>query len=335
MSCLSSKDGPVIDAPLLAHLVDAKRPWAWSELAERLNRSQAALQTALDGLRRAGCRIEFIDHGHVWLHEAGLGSWLDYLQYYFGARRSMHVYRATNSTQDVARGFLNARHGAPEGAFVVADSQTAGRGRLGRRWHARAGLTLPLTMVHHPRDADPSQAINRLALSTSVAVAEALNRWLAECNQQAQIKWPNDIYAAGGKLGGILLEMVSSPAGRAALIGVGVNVNQTGDDLTALNQDCSRPATSLRACLGRPVSRLAVLGAIVSKLDDYLHERSVDEMIRTWRDRCMLLGQDVTLQSNGQPFSGQVVDLHPYEGLIVRGPHGVLTHLPAASTTVR
>ena len=124
-----------------------------------------------------------------------------------------------------------ARDGAAEGLVVVAESQTAGRGRLGRSWHAppRSGLTFSMLL----RPAAPASTWGWLPLLTGVALARAI----AEHTEvPVRLKWPNDLLAADGrKLAGVLAEMVPGPAGAGAVVvGVGLNVTTRADELAGL-----------------------------------------------------------------------------------------------------
>jgi BirA family biotin operon repressor/biotin-[acetyl-CoA-carboxylase] ligase len=172
-----------------------------------------------------------------------------------------------------------------------------------------------------------------------VGLAETVERHLGPRSDHVQIKWPNDLCLNGEKFAGILVEM--APAQRRsedadlAIIGIGLNVNQDPSQLAAVKPtEASRGATSIKAYAGRTIARLALLGDAIASLDEYLNEGTAATLVEGWRQRSALLHQDVTLENGGTLISGQVVDLHPHEGLIVRTREGALTHLPAASTTL-
>lgn len=143
----------------------------------------------------------------------------------------------------------------PEGATVVADEQTAGRGRLGRSWQAPAGRGILCSVLLRP---EPPMALwPELSLVAGEAVAAALR---AETGLAAVLSHPNDVFVDGRKLVGVLPE--ASP-GRVVL-GIGVNVNQTGDELPS---DTPKPPTSLRIELGRELPRAPLLAAILFELE--------------------------------------------------------------------
>jgi BirA family biotin operon repressor/biotin-[acetyl-CoA-carboxylase] ligase len=158
------------------------------------------------------------------------------------------------STNEVARRL--GQGGAADGTLVVADYQSSGRGRQGRRWQAPPGSSLLLSLLLRPSLA-PTQ-VQRLTMACGLAVADAIQ---AQTGVQVGLKWPNDVMIGGRKAGGILteLELQGSTVAFAA-VGIGLNVNLDAD---ALGDDLLVQATSLSQALGRPVPRLPLLLALV------------------------------------------------------------------------
>jgi len=144
---------------------------------------------------------------------------------------------------------------APEGAVAVADFQSAGRGRLGRRWEAPAATSLLVSIQLRPRV--PSARLPELSLVAGRACAEAIE---STAHVQTTVKFPNDVLVRDRKVAGILAEATD---GRVVL-GVGVNANVPADALPA---DVSLPATSLLAETGRPVDRRALLAELLLRLE--------------------------------------------------------------------
>jgi BirA family transcriptional regulator, biotin operon repressor / biotin---[acetyl-CoA-carboxylase] ligase len=143
----------------------------------------------------------------------------------------------------------------PEGAAVAADEQTTGRGRLGRRWEAPAGRAILCSILLRPEL--PMPLWPELSLVAGRAVADALR---AETGIDASLRHPNDVVVAGRKLAGLLAE---AQRGRVVL-GIGVNVNQTAEELPV---DTPKPPTSLRIELGRELERAPLLAAILAELE--------------------------------------------------------------------
>ena len=163
------------------------------------------------------------------------------------------VLGVTDSTNRVAMEM--AENGAPHGTVVVADAQTAGRGRMGRRWVSPAGKNLYVSLLLRP--SVPAADAPRLALVAGVALADTVEAM----GVTASLKWPNDLYCGGRKAAGILAEMASDPGGvRHVVIGVGLNVNMEEADFPPELRDA---ATSLRIRAGRAFRRVDVLARLL------------------------------------------------------------------------
>ncbi len=178
----------------------------------------------------------------------------------FMGRKTIY-YHSIGSTNDVAREL--AARGAPEGTLVIADEQTAGQGRLGRRWLAPPGTSLLMSLLFRPRFLAPYQA-QRLTMVCSLAVVEAIE---AVTGLAAAIKWPNDIVVQGKKTGGILTELgATGERLDYAVVGLGLNVNLDFGAVEAMGE-LAATATSLSQELGQEVSRLALLWRILESVE--------------------------------------------------------------------
>jgi BirA family transcriptional regulator, biotin operon repressor / biotin---[acetyl-CoA-carboxylase] ligase len=173
-------------------------------------------------------------------------------------KRVYHFFK-TDSTNRVAMELGYADE--PEGAVVLAEEQTAGRGRAGRTWHSERGAGLYVTLLLRPK-LSPVQA----PLLTMMAGLSAHTAVLAQTGLSAELKWPNDLLLNGKKLGGILTEMHAEPnAVRFVIVGIGINVGQE-----RFPGDLAGTATSLRKETGRLHSRLEVLVKLLSQFEtDY------------------------------------------------------------------
>ena len=150
--------------------------------------------------------------------------------------RGISVLQSTDSTNDDVRRL--AASGAPEGTVVIASSQSAGRGRLGRSWASPDRLGLYLSLLLRPHE--PQEQIGRYALAAAVAVAEAARSFAGD---RVVLKWPNDVMADGRKLAGILAELRQGSSGAELVLGVGLNVDQREEDFP---DELGGRATSLR-----------------------------------------------------------------------------------------
>ena len=183
-------------------------------------------------------------------------------------------FASIDSTNTYALGWADA----PHGALVWADSQTAGRGRLGRAWSSPAGLGLYFSLVL--RDLEPDERA-RLSLLVGLAVAEAVEEL---CAMKAQIKWPNDILAQGQKIGGVLCEATPE----RVVVGVGLNLNQTPADLP---ERPVFPASSLLLLAGRRFDVPEVLEAVLAALDARLKQNDWPGQREAMADRLFGLGE--------------------------------------------
>src|SRR5512141_342585 len=201
----------------------------------------------------------------------------------------------TDSTNRVAMEM--AECGAPHGTIVVADEQTAGRGRMGRRWVSPAGKNLYVSLLLRP--AVPTVDAPRLALVAGVALADAVETM----GVPASLKWPNDLYCGGWKAAGILAEMASDPDGvRHVVIGVGLNVNMEKTDFPP---DLRGTATSLRIRAGRVFRRVDVLARLLDAFGTRYAEFIVggfSSLHEGWDRRDFLRGRRILLrrQSGGE-----------------------------------
>ncbi len=188
---------------------------------------------------------------------------------------SLHRYGSIESTQKIAAGL-------PIGSVVLADEQTAGRGRLDRHWEAPPGTGLLVTYVLQPR--------RLIVFAAGVAAAEA-------CGPDVRLKWPNDLVRDDRKLGGVLAEL---KAGRA-LVGIGINLTWSPPGAAQLNAD--------RELVLADLSRLLPTWALAPD----------DEILAAWRERSWTLGQTVRVELDGETFEGLAEDIDADGALIVDG----------------
>jgi len=179
--------------------------------------------------------------------------------------RTYEWHPVCGSTSDLVA--ERARAGAPAGLVIAADTQTVGRGRLGRSWHSPAGESLYVSLLLRPTR--PAVEIPPLTLLAGAAVARAV----APLGVAPRLKWPNDVQLVDGagrrrKLAGVLTEMASAGARvEHVVVGIGVNVNTT-----AFPPELAERATSLGAALGRPVDRAGVLAAVLAAFEPLYDE---------------------------------------------------------------
>jgi BirA family biotin operon repressor/biotin-[acetyl-CoA-carboxylase] ligase len=202
------------------------------------------------------------------------------------------VLDETDSTNRVAMEM--AENGARHGTVVVADAQTAGRGRMGRRWVSPAGKNLYVSLLLRP--SVPTVDAPRFALVAGIALADAVEA----LGVPAFLKWPNDLYCGGRKAAGILAEMASDPDRvRHVVIGVGLNVNMEAADFPA---DLRDTATSLRIQAGRAFRRVDVLARLLDAFGTRYGEfigGGFSSLRDGWDRRDFLRGRRVLLRRQG------------------------------------
>jgi BirA family biotin operon repressor/biotin-[acetyl-CoA-carboxylase] ligase len=230
------------------------------------------------------------------------------------------VEQTGSTNADLAAG---ARAGTwPDGSVLLAELQVAGRGRLGRDWSAPPGLALTFSVLLDPEV--PPARWGWLPLLAGVALVDAVT---ATSAVRAVLKWPNDLLAPDGrKLAGILSERVDTASGPRAVVGFGLNVNQTAADLPV------DTATSLRVASGEPLSREAVLVAVLDRLASRLRawvdaggepDGGPDPLRSAYRARCGTLGSDVRVLLPGEEeLRGTARDVDADGRLVVQAPDG-------------
>ncbi|MGQ9920281.1 MAG: biotin--[acetyl-CoA-carboxylase] ligase [Desulfobacca sp.] len=230
-------------------------------------------------------------------------------------RGPVYHFVSLPSTNDAAKKL--ARQGAPEGTLVLAETQSAGRGRLGRTWESPAGTGLYLSLLLRPPL--PPVELPKLTLLAAVAVVEAIQ---TATGRRTGIKWPNDIIFQGKKLGGILTEMeTESDAMRHVVLGVGLNLNTP-----QFPEHLQQIATSL-AVTGQAYSRLATLRAFLTAMDG-LYGRFLNEefpaILERWRQFSVTLGKTVTIRQGRDVYAGLALDVAPDGALLLARPDGTV-----------
>jgi BirA family biotin operon repressor/biotin-[acetyl-CoA-carboxylase] ligase len=228
--------------------------------------------------------------------------------------RRMYYLDSVDSTNRLARDL--ARAGEPDGTVVIADFQTAGRGRHERHWFSPRGtnLTFSLILKTDRRLAD----VLPITLAFSLAIAEALAERIGA---DVGVKWPNDVVTPSGKLCGILSES-STRAGRTAfvIVGVGVNVNMEPEQFSG-----DAPVASCSSLSGVTHERREVLADLLGRLErtrNAFLQEGFAGMAERYAARLMLVGKEVSSQRGSDAVAGRVVGVSPDGGLVIRADGG-------------
>jgi BirA family biotin operon repressor/biotin-[acetyl-CoA-carboxylase] ligase len=321
------------DAEILAALRSANEGGvSGAELSHKLGISRAAIWARIEELRQAGYDIEATPHLGYRLLSSPDALHADDLLARLGKTkvigRDIRVFQETTSTNDVVEKL--ARDAVKEGVVVFAESQTKGRGRLGRKWISPSRKGLWFSVLLRP-DLSPQEA-TQLTVASGTALRRAIE---AATGVKAQIKWPNDILIGGKKVAGILTEL-SAELDRVKhiILGIGVDVNLSPAEFP---QDLRKLATSLKIETGKTISRADLAVVILRELDhDYARviggkfESIADE----WEEHCGTMGQTVAIHVGERRIHGRAESLDDDGALLVRTEHGRLERVTGGDVTL-
>lgn len=292
------------------------------EIGRRLGASRAAVWKQVQTLRRRGFGIEGargagyrllgrpdrIEKEELTFRLPPVSIW-----------NTFHLFPVTDSTNIRAAHLAEA--GAPHGTVVCADSQTEGRGRLGRTWESPPGVNLYVSLLLRPR-IDPREA-PRLTLVAAVALAETVEE---ASGLSSGLKWPNDLYLNGKKAAGILAEMSADQDRlRHVVIGVGLNVNADREDFP---KRLRRSATSLKRETGRSHPRVEVLARFLARFEEAYGtflSKGFSALHPRWDCRCLLSGKRVLLRHAERELRGTAVRVDAQGALLFRPERAVAT----------
>jgi BirA family biotin operon repressor/biotin-[acetyl-CoA-carboxylase] ligase len=320
------------DAKILSALRENPDGVSGAQLAEQLAISRAAIWARIEELRRVGFEIEAGPHFGYRLAGEPDALLADDLLARFGETkiigRDIQVFEQTTSTNDVAEKL--ARDGVKEGAVVFAESQTRGRGRLGRAWlspaHKGLWFSVLLRPHLHPQETTQLTVISATALRRAIKTVAGLS---------AEIKWPNDLLLGGKKVAGILTEMSAEmDRVRHVILGIGVDVNQGAEEFPP---ELRKTATSLKMESGREISRAELAVEILRELDfDYarIGAGKFSEVADEWEAACATIGRDVTVHVGDRRFRGHAESLDDDGALLIRTEHGHLERIIGGDVTL-
>ncbi len=230
-------------------------------------------------------------------------------------QRDIKYLLRTGSTNDVARTL--AEEGAPEGTIVIAETQTRGRGRLGRTWHSPPGAGLYFSVILRP-PLDP-QELPKITLLAAVAIAESIREIT---RLDPAIKWPNDLLLEGKKAAGILTELYGAMTSPYVILGVGINVHTRREEFPP---DLQEIATSLDMAGGQNISRTKLMQVVLKHLEKWyeLFKKGIFKpILDAWRKGCVIIGAQVKIISGGKEVEGKVADVDEDGALLLRDQAG-------------
>lgn len=218
------------------------------------------------------------------------------------------------------KAFELGRAGEPEGTAVIADAQTGGKGRIGRRWVSPPSVNLYTSIILRP-DVAPSSA-HMLTLLSAVAAAEAVGGFI---DVRPEVKWPNDILIDSRKVAGILMEMDAEPDRvNFVVAGIGININMAA---SAMPEEIRKNATSLKEKAGKEVSRVDVARELYASFEKWykiFKEKGFLPIINEWRSYFAAEGKTLKIVSFNRTVEGVCAGIDRDGALLVRMPSGAI-----------
>ena len=233
-------------------------------------------------------------------------------------RRQWRFLAETDSTNaEISRRL--AKHPPEQGLIILADSQTDGKGRLGRTWYSAPGTGVYISTLIRPNL--PPEQLPILTLMAGLATVIAVNEF---SSNRAQLKWPNDLLLNGKKIAGVLCEYHPKNI-PAVIIGIGINVNQT-----QFPADIKEIATSLKLETGEEINRTSLIKQLITQLDfqySELKKYKVETLIKNWTRHTDLFGKTITLKKSSQSITGKAIRLDNLGRLVIANESGEETAL--------
>jgi BirA family biotin operon repressor/biotin-[acetyl-CoA-carboxylase] ligase len=313
------------DAKILSALRENPDGVSGAQLAEQLKISRAAVWARIEELRQVGFDISASPHfGYKIIGEPDALIADDLIARLGKTKvigRDIRVFEQTTSTNDVIEKL--ARDGVKEGVVVFAESQTRGRGRLGRKWISPAHKGLWFSILLRP-DLRP-QETTQLTVASATALRRAIQ---SETGLKPEIKWPNDILIGGKKVAGILTELSAElDKVRYVILGIGIDVNLDAGEFPV---ELKKIATSLKIETGETISRAELAVAILRELDfDYARIGSgkFPAVADEWESDCVTIGKNVMVHIGNRKIRGRAESLDEDGALILRTEHGHLERI--------
>lgn len=307
------------------------------QLCDRFGVSRTAVWKVINQLKEEGYQIESVPRRGYRLVESPADAYsaseiASRLQTTW-AGRNLHFFASTGSTNPDAKHF--AEEGEPHGTIVVADRQTAGRGRRGRSWASPAGTSIYFTIVVRPQFA-PDKA-SMITLVTALSVAQAIEE---VTGLPAEIKWPNDIVVHRKKVCGILTEMSMTPEmDEIQFVVAGVGVNTNHDSPEDFPEEIRETATSLKIESGRQIDRAGLLERILARFegnyDTFVRIEDLSGLREAYQTHLINMDAQVLVLDPAGEYTGIARGISKTGELIVERDNGEQVLVYAGEVSVR
>lgn len=295
-------------------------------LANQLKVSRTAIWKWITALKEEGYEIKTIQNKGYQLHEscdvlsvAGIKS---YLKSGYQSN-DLFLHPIITSTNEEAKRLVT--QGVKHQTVVLAETQSAGRGRLGRPFYSPAQSGIYMTLILHPNLKLESSVL--LTTAVSVAICRAIE---AVCGVKTQIKWVNDIYLQGKKVGGILTEAITdfeSGTVESVMIGIGLNVSTD-----VFPKELADIATSIKPKIG---TRNQLAAEVLNQVFEICEHLESANFLEEYKSRSTILGEDIYFIQNGVKQMGKAIEIDQDGALIVKLPTSTTIRLNSGEVTIR
>lgn len=317
LQVFSEADGEFVSGQTISDKLGCSRTAVWKHMEDLRNEGYE-----LEAVRRLGYRIAS-KPDKVTANEIQLGLQTKHIG------RTVYFEESVESTQHIAAKL--AYEGAEEGTIVVAEEQTAGRGRLSRKWHSPKGTGIWMSIILRP--SIPVHHAPQLTLLAAVSVAQAIEKCTGV---NVGIKWPNDILIQGKKAVGILTEMQADPDKiNAVIMGIGINANQKQEHF---DEEIQHIATSLAIESGKPIVRAELMQQIFLQLEklyeEYLQNGfSVIKIL--WESYAVSIGKEINARTMRETITGIAKGITEDGVLLLEDHEGKVHHIHSADIEIK
>ncbi|MCQ2489964.1 MAG: biotin--[acetyl-CoA-carboxylase] ligase [Ruminococcus sp.] len=315
LKAFAEADGRYISGTMLAEQLGVSRNAVWKAVKSLESEGYIIDSVTAKGYRLSGasnCLSEQLISAKV--NASVLGS-------------RIIVLDETDSTNNYAKGAIE--NGTENGTVIVADRQTAGKGRMGRSFISPSGTGLYMSVILRPEFS--IQTAPLITSAVAVAAAEAIE---SLCKADVRIKWVNDLYLNGKKIAGILTEASVNMEMRAldiAVIGIGINVRSIGD---RFDEELRQRASSIQDECGAVLDRNALCAAVINHLDVHLSKIENREYLREYRRRELLTGNLITANVGSETFVGKAVGIDRNANLMIETENGTVRSLSSGEANL-
>lgn len=298
------------------------------QIASEFNVSRAAVWKAIKALESEGYIIDSAPNKGYKLNEEndliskeGIAPFLK--KNY--KNNNIIVYKTIGSTNDEAK--LKALEAHPHGSVIIAETQTKGKGRMGRSFHSPEGSGIYISFILRPKT-DASNAV-LLTTAAAVAVCRAIK---SACNIKTKIKWLNDIYYNDKKICGILSEAVTNcETGLVESVVVGIGINFK----TKFSGELTKTAGSIYADINPPITRNCLTAEVINQILDISEEFVSREFLKEYKEDSFVIGEDIVFFRNNIWQEAKAIDIADNGGLVVQYENGQIETLFSGEITIR